>query len=157
MRSSPFHVGPHVFGVLDTSQDAEWLIRAWAGSYSEVVTSVLVVDDDPTILQIVEAVLRSGGLDVSTCCSGPDGLVAAHEVVPDCAVLDVSMPGMTGLEMCRALRDDASTADVPILLLTGRGQWLDVASGFDAGADDYLVKPFTAQDLLARVEALTAA
>ncbi|MEU8241320.1 response regulator [Actinoplanes missouriensis] len=120
------------------------------------MTSVLVVDDDPTILQIVETVLRSGGLDVDTRSTGRDGLVAAHERLPDCAVLDVSMPDMTGLEVCRALRDDAETADIPILLLTGRGQWLDVASGFDAGADDYLVKPFTAQDLLTRVEALTA-
>ncbi|BBH68756.1 hypothetical protein ACTI_54410 [Actinoplanes sp. OR16] len=120
------------------------------------MTSVLVVDDDPAILQIVEAVLRSGGLDVSTCSTGRDGLLAAHSRVPDCAVLDISMPDMTGLDVCRALRDDASTADVPVLLLTGRGQWLDVASGFDAGADDYLVKPFTAQDLLLRVEVLTA-
>ncbi|GAA2701651.1 response regulator transcription factor [Actinoplanes palleronii] len=120
------------------------------------MTSVLVVDDDPTVLEIVETVLRSGGLEVSTRLTGRDGLRAAHEHVPDIAVLDVTMPGMTGLEVCRALRDDAETADIPIILLTGRGQWLDVASGFDAGADDYLVKPFTAQDLLTRVEALTA-
>ncbi|WP_045746136.1 response regulator transcription factor [Actinoplanes rectilineatus] len=120
------------------------------------MTSVLVVDDDPTILQIVETVLRSGGLDVATRTCGRDGLRAAHEQPPDCAVLDVTMPDMTGLEVCRALRDDAETANIPIILLTGRGQWLDVASGFDAGADDYLVKPFTAQDLLTRVAALTA-
>ncbi|KUL40769.1 response regulator transcription factor [Actinoplanes awajinensis] len=120
------------------------------------MTSVLVVDDDPTVLEIVETVLRSGGLEVSTRLTGRDGLRAAHEHVPDIAVLDVTMPGMTGLEVCRALRDDAETADIPIILLTGRGQWLDVASGFDAGADDYLVKPFTAQDLLTRVAALTA-
>ncbi|GAA4601560.1 two-component system phosphate regulon response regulator PhoB [Actinoplanes octamycinicus] len=120
------------------------------------MTSVLVVDDDPTVLEIVETVLRSGGLEVATFCSGRDGLRAAHEHVPDLAVLDVTMPDMTGLEVCRALRGDAETADIPIILLTGRGQWLDVASGFDAGADDYLVKPFTAQDLLTRVEALTA-
>lgn len=114
-----------------------------------------MVDDDPTVLEIVETVLRSGGLEVSTSRSGRDGLRSAHEHVPDIAVLDVTMPDMTGLEVCRALRDDAETADIPIILLTGRGQWLDVASGFDAGADDYLVKPFTAQDLLTRVEALT--
>ena len=121
------------------------------------MTSVLVVDDDPTMLEIVKMVLSSGGLDVSTSSTGRDGLRAAHESPPDCAVLDVTMPDMTGLEVCRALRDDAETADVPIILLTGRGQWLDVASGFDAGADDYLVKPFTAQDLLTRVDALTGA
>jgi len=121
------------------------------------VTSVLVVDDDPTMLEIVRAVLSSGGLEVATSSTGREGLRAAHECPPDCAVLDVSMPDMTGLEVCRALREDAETADIPIILLTGRGQWLDVASGFDAGADDYLVKPFTAQDLLTRVDALTGA
>ncbi|HEX5201228.1 response regulator transcription factor [Paractinoplanes rhizophilus] len=121
------------------------------------MTSVLVVDDDPTMLEIVRTVLSSGGLEVETSSTGRDGLRAAHEHPPDLAVLDVTMPGMTGLEVCRALRDDAETADIPIILLTGRGQWLDVASGFDAGADDYLVKPFTAQDLLTRVDALTGA
>ncbi|GAA2659831.1 response regulator transcription factor [Paractinoplanes durhamensis] len=119
------------------------------------MTSVLVVDDDPTMLEIVETVLRSGGLEVSSTSTGREGLRAAHERTWDCAVLDVTMPDMSGLEVCRALRDDAETADIPIILLTGRGQWLDVASGFDAGADDYLVKPFTAQDLLTRVDALT--
>ncbi|WP_285554159.1 response regulator transcription factor [Actinoplanes regularis] len=119
------------------------------------MTSVLVVDDDPTVLEIVETVLRSGGLEVEARRNGQDALRAAHEHVPDIAVLDVIMPDMTGLEVCRALREDAVTADIPILMLTGRGQWLDVASGFDAGADDYLVKPFTAQDLLTRIEALT--
>jgi DNA-binding response OmpR family regulator len=116
-----------------------------------------VVDDDPTMLEIVRTVLSSGGLEVSTSSSGRGGLRAAHEHPPDCAVLDVAMPDMTGLEVCRALRDDAATADIPIILLTGLGQWLDVASGFDAGADDYLVKPFTAQELLTRVDALTGA
>ena len=121
------------------------------------MTSVLVVDDDPTMLEIVRTVLSSGGLEVATSSTGRGGLRAAHEHPPDCAVLDVTMPDMTGLEVCRALRADAETADIPIILLTGRGQWLDVASGFDAGADDYLVKPFTAQDLLTRVDALTGA
>jgi DNA-binding response OmpR family regulator len=119
------------------------------------VTSVLVVDDDPTMLEIVTTVLRSGGLDVATSETGADGLRAAHEHLPDCAILDITMPGMTGLEVCRALRDDDETAEIPIILLTGHGQWLDVASGFDAGADDYLVKPFTPEDLLTRVDALT--
>ncbi|MEV6348221.1 response regulator [Actinoplanes sp. NPDC051851] len=121
------------------------------------MTSVLVVDDDPTVLRIVETVLRCGGIAVESRGSGRDGLRAAHEHVPDLAVLDVAMPDMDGLAVCRALREDAETADVPIILLTARGRWLDVASGYDAGADDYLVKPFTAQDLLHRVEVLTGA
>jgi DNA-binding response OmpR family regulator len=120
------------------------------------MTSVLVVDDDPVVLEVVEMVLRTGGIEVSTRTTGHGGVQAAHERPPDCAVVDVSMPDMSGLDVCRALRDDALTADIPIILLTGRGQWLDVASGFDAGADDYLVKPFTPMDLLQRVEALIA-
>jgi DNA-binding response OmpR family regulator len=120
------------------------------------MTSVLVVDDDPVVLEVVELVLRTGGLEVSTRTTGHGGVQAAHEQPPDCAVVDVSMPDMSGLDVCRALRDDALTADIPIILLTGRGQWLDVASGFDAGADDYLVKPFTPVDLLQRVAALIA-
>ena len=119
------------------------------------MTSVLVVDDDPIILDVVEMVLRGRGLDVDTRSSGRDAVLAAHDQHPDCAVVDVSMPDMSGLDVCRALREDQDTSDIPIILLTGRGQWLDVASGFDAGADDYLVKPFTPQDLLTRVEALT--
>jgi DNA-binding response OmpR family regulator len=91
---------------------------------------------------------------VSTRSTGEEGVRAAHDEPPDCAVVDVSMPDMSGLQVCRALREDPVTSDVPIILLTGKGQWLDVASGFEAGADDYLVKPFTAQDLLMRVEAL---
>jgi DNA-binding response OmpR family regulator len=118
------------------------------------MTSVLVVDDDPVVLQVVEMLLRTGGIQVTTRNTGLEGVRAAHDEPPDCAVVDVSMPDMSGLDVCRALRDDALTADVPILLVTGRGQWLDVASGFAAGADDYLVKPFTPQDLLHRVEAL---
>ncbi len=120
------------------------------------MTSVLVVDDDPLILGSLELVLRGNGIDVATRHTGSDGVRAAHDRPPDCAVVDVSMPGMSGLDVCRALRADELTTEVPIILLTGKGQWLDVASGFGAGADDYLVKPFAAQDLLTRVEALTA-
>jgi DNA-binding response OmpR family regulator len=120
------------------------------------MTSVLVVDDDPVILDVVEMVLRGNGIEVSTRSTGEEGVRAAHDEPPDCAVVDVSMPDMSGLQVCRALREDPITADVPIILLTGKGQWLDVATGFDAGADDYLVKPFTPQELLTRVEALLA-
>ena len=108
----------------------------------------------PVVLQVVETLLRIGGIEVITRATGLAGVQAAHDQPPDCAVVDVTMPDMSGLDVCRALRDDALTADIPIILLTGRGQWLDVASGFAAGADDYLVKPFTPQDLLHRVEAL---
>ncbi|MDI6097110.1 response regulator [Actinoplanes sp. NEAU-A12] len=123
------------------------------------MASVLVVDDDPTLLRIIETVLRSAGLDVSARDTGQAALRAAHARRPDCAVLDASLDAlghdMTAPAVCHALRTAGDTADVPILLLTERGRWLEVAAAFDAGADDYLPKPFSAQDLLHRVEALT--
>ncbi|WP_433795180.1 response regulator transcription factor [Actinoplanes sp. CA-252034] len=118
------------------------------------MTSVLVVDDDPTLLRIIETVLTSAGLQVSSRNTGQAALRAAHAHRPDCAVLDAGHD-MTATALCQALRAAEDTADVPILLLTERGRWLEVAAAFDAGADDYLSKPFTAQDLVRRVEALT--
>ncbi|MEU4619248.1 response regulator [Actinoplanes sp. NPDC023801] len=125
------------------------------------MSSVLVVDDDPTLLRIIETVLSSAGLDVSSRRTGHAALRAAHAHRPDCAILDAALDpaghDMDAATLCRALRNGAGTADVPILLLTGRGRWLEVAAAFDAGADDYLPKPFTAQDLLSRVASLTSA
>ncbi|HKS99609.1 MAG TPA: response regulator transcription factor [Rugosimonospora sp.] len=118
------------------------------------MATVLIADDDPMILDLVSAILASGGFDVSAHPNGRDAVEAALLAPPDCAVLDVAMPEMTGLEVARALRADAHTAGVPIILLTARGQWLDVASGFDAGADDYMVKPFSPRDLIARIDRL---
>jgi DNA-binding response OmpR family regulator len=124
------------------------------------VSSVLVVDDDPTLLRIIETVLCSAGLEVSSRNTGQAALRAAHARRPDCAVLDAALDpagrDMDATTLCRALRRHAGTADVPILLLTERGRWLEVAAAFDAGADDYLAKPFTAQDLLTRVTGLTS-
>jgi DNA-binding response OmpR family regulator len=122
------------------------------------VTSVLVVDDDPTLLRIIETVLSSAGLEVSSRNTGRAALRAAHAHPPDCAVLDAALDSaghdMTAAALCHALRTAEDTADIPILLLTERGRWLEVATAFDAGADDYLPKPFTAQDLVRRVEVL---
>lgn len=117
------------------------------------VTSVLVVDDDPTLLRIIETVLTSAGLEVSTRNTAQAALRAAHAHRPDCAVLATGRD-MTASDLCHALRSAEDTADVPILLITERGRWLEAAAAFDAGADDYLSRPFTAQDLVRRVEAL---
>jgi DNA-binding response OmpR family regulator len=122
------------------------------------VTSVLVVDDDPTVLRIIETVLTSAGLEVSSRNTGQAALRAAHACPPDCAVLDAALDAdghdMTATDLCHALRAAEDTAGIPILLLTERGRWLEAAAAFDAGADDYLPKPFTAQDLVRRVEVL---
>ncbi|MBB4750432.1 response regulator [Actinoplanes lobatus] len=122
------------------------------------MTSVLVVDDDPTLLRLVETVLRSAGLEVASRDTGEAALRAAHAHLPDCAVLGTG-PGhtagaMSAGRLCRAIRADRCTADIPILLLTEQGHALDAAAAFDAGADDFLARPFTAQDLLSRIETL---
>ncbi|GAA0469895.1 hypothetical protein GCM10009531_74260 [Actinoplanes capillaceus] len=124
-----------------------------------MVTSVLVVDDDPTLLRLIETVLHSAGLEVASRDTGEAALRAAHAHLPDCAVLGTSLDRTAGEmsagRLCRAIRADRCTADIPILLLTEQGRGLDAAAAFDAGADDCLARPFTAQDLLARIETLT--
>ena len=112
---------------------------------------ILVVDDDPMIATTVQRVLRPEGYEVEVALSGAAALDQAREKRPDLIVLDVMMPGIDGLEVCRQLRADGN---LPILLLTARGGTADRVRGLDTGADDYLVKPFAYAELLARVRAL---
>jgi len=124
------------------------------------VASVLAVDDDPTLLRIVETVLKPAGFQVISRNTGQAALRAAAAHPPDCVVLSAALdPAGRDLDaaaVCRGLRAGPATANVPVLLLTARGSWLDAAAAFDAGADDYLAKPFAAQDLLNRVLDLTS-
>jgi two-component system response regulator MprA len=112
---------------------------------------VLVVDDDPKILSLLRRGLSFEGYQVTTAEDGPGALVSARDEPPDLVVLDVMMPGLDGIEVCRRIR---SGADIPILMLTARDTVPDRVAGLDAGADDYLVKPFAFDELLARVRAL---
>ena len=120
------------------------------------MTAVLIADDDADIRDLVAFKLEQAGFDVLTADDGPGALSAAQQRVPDIAVLDVSMPGMSGLDVCRMLRADPSTADMMIIMLTARAQETDVEGGFSAGADDYLIKPFSPRELTSRVQALLA-
>jgi two-component system response regulator MprA len=113
---------------------------------------LLVVDDDPKILSMLRRGLSFEGYQVETAEDGPHALAAARDRLPDLVVLDVMMPGIDGIEVCRRLRTGAG--DVPILMLTARDTVQDRVAGLDAGADDYLVKPFAFDELLARVRAL---
>lgn len=112
---------------------------------------VLVVDDDPMVASTIERVLRPEGYDVDVALGGLAALNRVRERRPDLVVLDVMMPGVDGLEVCRRLRAEDT---MPILLLTARGGTADRVRGLDTGADDYLVKPFAYPELLARVRAL---
>jgi two-component system, OmpR family, response regulator MprA len=113
---------------------------------------VLVVDDEPAVRESIGRSLRFEGYQVETACDGQTALDAVRSRRPDVVVLDVMMPGIDGLEACRRLR---ITGDrVPVLMLTARRNVGDRVAGLDAGADDYLVKPFALEELLARVRAL---
>ena len=112
---------------------------------------ILVVDDDPMIATTVQRVLRPEGYEVDVALSGAAALEQARRRRPDLVVLDVMMPEIDGVEVCRRLRADGN---LPILLLTARGGTADRVRGLDSGADDYLVKPFAYAELLARVRAL---
>src|ERR687891_2559934 len=112
---------------------------------------VLVVEDDEAIADVLRRTLRQEGHEVRSAEDGPTALRAAEEFVPDLVVLDLGLPGLDGVEVCRRLRADS---DVPILILTARTELGDRVEGLDSGADDYLVKPFERQELLARMRAL---
>ncbi len=113
---------------------------------------VLVVDDDAPVRRMLERTLAAEGLEVVVAADGGQALAAAERDRPDLVVLDVTMPGMDGLAVCRRLRRNGLAA--PILLLTARDAVADRVAGLDAGADDYLVKPFAPEELLARLRAL---
>jgi two-component system response regulator MprA len=113
---------------------------------------VLVVDDDPPIRRMLERTLSAEGYAVETAPDGGSALAAVERSAPDLVVLDVAMPGLDGLAVCRRLR--RAGLGLPVLLLTARDAVPDRVAGLDAGADDYLVKPFAAEELLARARAL---
>jgi DNA-binding response OmpR family regulator len=114
------------------------------------MTTVLVVDDDPNIRDLLRLYVMRDGHRVVFANDGAEALVAAHQHAPDLVLLDVMLPGIDGLEVCRQLRE---TSDVPIVLLTARSGESDKVVGLDLGADDYIVKPFSPRELMARVRA----
>ena len=117
------------------------------------MTRVLVVDDDERIAASVRRALVYDGYAVDVASDGLAALAQVRDAPPDLVILDVMLPGLDGLEVCRRLRAD-SAADLPILMLTARDATVDRVRGLDMGADDYLVKPFAYEELLARVRAL---
>jgi DNA-binding response OmpR family regulator len=116
-----------------------------------VASTVLIVEDDPNTLEIVELYLRRDGHKVLMTPDGLEGLRLAREARPDLVVLDLMLPGLDGMEVCRILREES---EVPIVMLTARVEEEDRLAGLDLGADDYLTKPFSPRELAARVRAV---
>ena len=111
---------------------------------------VLVVDDDQALAEMLGIVLQKEGLEVSHVADGAQAVEAFREVRPDLVLLDVMLPGMDGIEICRRIRQESG---VPIVMLTARTDTVDVVVGLESGADDYVVKPFKPQELIARLRA----
>ena len=115
---------------------------------------ILAADDDPDIRELVTFRLERSGYTVLQAADGEEALALALKHTPDLAVLDVMMPKMDGFEVVRRLRAEEATKRMPIIMLTARAQDSDVEEGFESGADDYLRKPFSPQELRARVQSI---
>jgi two-component system, OmpR family, alkaline phosphatase synthesis response regulator PhoP len=116
--------------------------------------TILVVDDEPRIVELARDYLEHAGFDVLTATDGPTALAAARDKAPDLVVLDLGLPGLDGLDVTRQLRQSRSTAALPIVMVTARDDELDKLLGLELGADDYLTKPFSPRELVARVKAV---
>jgi two-component system phosphate regulon response regulator PhoB len=116
--------------------------------------TVLVVDDERDILELVKYNLDKEGYQVTVVATGEDALVATRTKLPDIVILDLMLPGVDGLEVCRRLKSDPKTSSIPIVMLTAKGEEADVVSGLELGAADYVTKPFSPRVLTARIRAV---
>jgi DNA-binding response OmpR family regulator len=115
---------------------------------------VLIVEDDPDIASLVAHYLEKSGFKSEVVPDGGRAVAHLRETLPDLVILDLMLPGMSGLEVCRTLRADTRTANLPIIMVTARGEEAERILGLDVGADDYVAKPFSPSELMARVRAL---
>ena len=115
---------------------------------------ILIVEDEEDIAELLEYNLDRQGYQPESVGTGEDGLQLARESLPDLVLLDLMLPKLSGLEVCRSLKADPETAKIPVIMLTAKGEEEDIIAGFDAGADDYVTKPFRPKVLLARVKAV---
>jgi len=116
------------------------------------MSKILVVDDDPAIVDLVTEMLE--GHEVSSCGNGSDGIEMARKGMPDLIVMDVTMPKLSGTVACARIKADPALAHIPVILLTGWGKISDIEEGFNAKADDYIVKPFSPRTLKSRIDQL---
>lgn len=113
---------------------------------------ILVVDDEQDILNLVEYNLKKEGYKVSCVQTGEEALESAKSKLPDLIVLDLMLPGVDGIDVCKTLKQDSKTAHIPIIMLTAKGEESDIVTGLEIGADDYITKPFSPRVLAARIK-----
>jgi two-component system, OmpR family, phosphate regulon response regulator PhoB len=118
------------------------------------MSEVLVVEDESAIAELIAINLRHAGYEVTIAATADQAMVAVDSVLPDLVVLDWMLPGQSGVALAKRWRADARTRELPIIMLTARSEEADKIAGLDAGADDYLTKPFSTQELMARIRAV---
>ncbi|MFI5891525.1 response regulator transcription factor [Actinoplanes sp. NPDC051513] len=130
-------------------------VADWATDVTE--PTILVADDDETVRDLVAFKLVSAGYQAITAEDGSTALDMVHREQPDMVILDITMPGMDGLSVCYELHSSATTAQIPVLMFSGRDRQVDIDLGLTVGADDYLIKPFSPAELIRRVRWLLLA
>src|SRR6185503_19358302 len=117
-------------------------------------TKILVVDDEPDAIELIEFNLKAAGFEVTTAADGGQALKKARAVLPALIILDLMLPEVDGLEVCKILRRDPQTSGIPIIMLTAKAAEIDRVLGLELGADDYVTKPFSPRELVLRVKRL---
>lgn len=115
---------------------------------------ILVIDDEPDIVELVSYNLKKEGFQVDTCLDGESAMVKIRDSRYDLIILDLMLPGMQGLDICRIIRKEPSTTDIPVIMLTAKSEEVDKVLGLEMGADDYITKPFSPRELVARAKAV---
>src|SRR5262245_45204202 len=140
---SKLRIGPHV------TETSQLRVRKHAD-----MSRLLVIEDEKHLQKVLEFNLRQAGHDVHTALRGREGLELAREHHPELVLLDLMLPDLAGTEVCRALKRDPHTRDIAVLMLTAKGEEVDRIVGFELGADDYVVKPFSVRELMLRIDAI---
>tara|TARA_B100000408_G_C10302247_1_gene225064 strand:+ start:915 stop:1607 length:693 start_codon:yes stop_codon:yes gene_type:complete len=115
---------------------------------------IVVIEDEVDILEVINYNLSKEGFDVCSALDGEEGLALIKKEVPDLVLLDLMLPGLDGIEICRKLKTDYSTRSIPIIMVTAKGEESDIVLGLGMGADDYMVKPFRPRELMARIRSV---
>lgn len=119
-----------------------------------MASKIIVIEDDPHILMLISQTLRREGYEVVTATDGSEGLRKVRETHPHLVVLDISLPGLDGYQVCHHLRSEHATSKLPVIMVTAMSRPSDQRRGFETGADDYLSKPFVLSELITRIQSL---
>jgi two-component system, OmpR family, alkaline phosphatase synthesis response regulator PhoP len=115
---------------------------------------ILIVEDEIDIVELVSYTLKKEGFSVASCLTGTEAIEKVKEIIPDLVVLDLMLPGMDGFEICRQMKFDTTTRNIPIIMLTAKSEESDIVTGLELGADDYVTKPFSPKILVARIRSV---